>query len=115
MQFCKNGVVVVPTTPIVDDQGLSVSSGLRVNIMERCIREAYSLIKQVYQIQSLAGDLFRDPPPASPVVGPKILYIQIYLTMVVGEPVNGEESKHSISKQGGGLGTTLIQSLPPRE
>ena len=62
----------------------------------------------VLKTGSLVGEWFQDPPPASPVVRPQILYIQMYLTAVVGEPSNGEKSKHPISKQEGGLGTTLI-------
>lgn len=62
----------------------------------------------VSKTENLAGELFQDPPPTSPVIGTKLLYIQMYLKIVAREPVNGERSKHPILKQEGGLGTALI-------
>ena len=61
----------------------------------------------VSKTESLVGEWFQDPPPTSPVIRPQILCVQMYLTVVVGESPNGEKSKHPISKQEGGLGTTL--------
>ena len=55
---------------------------------------------------SLVGDLFQDPPPAAPVIEAQLLYIQMDPKMVVEELVNGKRSKHPVSKQGRGLGTT---------
>lgn len=74
--------------------------------MEKMVWGSLSVYQTgISETEILVGELFQDPPPASRVLGPQILYIQMYLTMVVKEVLNGEKSKYPISKQEGG--TTL--------